>query len=353
MLHLCGGYWAWRDQIATRIMAPILEGPSSLQLYLVNIFNFGPFGVSLFFLISGFVIPFSLQKMSPGRFLIARAFRIYPTYLACLSCAIGARWLSAHYWHHPFFIDRSQMMWNALLVQNLAVVPSFDLVNWTLAIELKFYIVMAALALVAFHRRAFAFIGVSLLITAAVLMIPFSQSVEIISYAPVPGETNVGLLILRDLAFVPYMLVGTILSLHMQKAISTQNALVSIATLSALFGLIVFVYAFHKVPLPVPLDIYMPNIAVFSLAYVTREHFKPNKLFDFFASISYPLYAVHTIVGYASLRMLMSAGAAPLVALPITVTIVTALAYIVHQLVEVPTTRLGRGFGWTLPARAA
>src|SRR4051812_12421680 len=40
----------------------------------------GHFGVALFFLISGFVIPFSLIGRSRGQFAVSRFFRIWPTY---------------------------------------------------------------------------------------------------------------------------------------------------------------------------------------------------------------------------------------------------------------------------------
>jgi len=39
----------------------------------------GTFGVGLFFLISGFVIPFSLERNTVGGFFTRRFFRLYPT----------------------------------------------------------------------------------------------------------------------------------------------------------------------------------------------------------------------------------------------------------------------------------
>src|SRR5262245_66328571 len=44
-------------------------------------FDLGHFGVTLFFLCSGFIIPFSLERQnSLPRFWIIRAFRLYPLY---------------------------------------------------------------------------------------------------------------------------------------------------------------------------------------------------------------------------------------------------------------------------------
>ncbi|MFC0400930.1 acyltransferase family protein [Paraburkholderia rhizosphaerae] len=326
-VHLFGGYWAWRDLIAAHIMAPILNGPNSPALTLVSTFNFGPFGVSLFFLISGFVISFSLEKMTAGRFLLARAFRIYPTYIACLAIGLCASWLSSRYWDVPFTVTPRTILLNALLINNLKGVESFDLVNWTLAIELKFYIVMAALAALGMHRRVAAFLAVSALIVVLTVFEPRGPA---------------GALLIRDLAFVPYMLIGTVFGLHMRGALTNRQAFASIMALVLAFHSIAFVSNFRNAPMPAPLDIYLLNIAVFALAYIVRDKFRPIRIVDFFARISYPLYAVHPILGYVLLRLLMSLGFSTITALCITLTTAVSIAYAVHRLIERPSTSLGK-----------
>src|SRR4051812_18434840 len=57
----------------------ILISQFILWLYNFN-FNFGPFGVGIFFLISGFVIPISIENIGTGQFVIRRFFRIFPPY---------------------------------------------------------------------------------------------------------------------------------------------------------------------------------------------------------------------------------------------------------------------------------
>src|SRR5262249_17779929 len=52
-------------------------------------FPFGGVGVALFFLVSGFVIPFSLQKNSLGGFFVRRFFRLYPTLWVALLLILG------------------------------------------------------------------------------------------------------------------------------------------------------------------------------------------------------------------------------------------------------------------------
>src|SRR3954469_8577552 len=47
--------------------------------------RYGFLGVSVFFVISGFVISYSAEGRTGPGFAIARAARIYPTYLLCMT----------------------------------------------------------------------------------------------------------------------------------------------------------------------------------------------------------------------------------------------------------------------------
>ncbi len=63
---------------------------------------------------------------------------------------------------------------------------------------------------------------------------------------------------------------------------------------------------------------------------------------DWLASISYPLYAIHALVGYAAIRFLGSLGVTYYLAAAIGIALVLMLAYAVHRLVELPSIALGR-----------
>ena len=51
-----------------------------------NFFSWGAIGVQIFFVLSGFIIPFSIyrKERKPSSFIYSRFIRIYPTYLFIL-----------------------------------------------------------------------------------------------------------------------------------------------------------------------------------------------------------------------------------------------------------------------------
>ena len=67
-----------------------------LDFFVVSSVDWGRFGVVLFFLISGFIIPNSLKPGSSlGRFFVSRMFRLYPVFWVVL----GVIFFTAPYLH--------------------------------------------------------------------------------------------------------------------------------------------------------------------------------------------------------------------------------------------------------------
>lgn len=103
--------------------------------------NFGRFGVAMFFLISGFVIPFSFRSARPlTGFAVSRFFRLYPAYWVSLAFALVIIAITAR--PMPSGVD---------IAANITMFQKFvgqeDIVGayWTLAIELIFYFCCAGL----------------------------------------------------------------------------------------------------------------------------------------------------------------------------------------------------------------
>lgn len=331
LVHWAGIYWVARDTVARSIFAPPLTGPDAGVFGLLHIspINFGPFGVALFFLISGFVIPFSLANAHPLRFLLARALRIYPTYIVCLMAGLFFTYLSAAYWGGDFGWPVKTVLENMSLYKGIGT-DSIDLVNWSLAVELKFYL---AAALLSWWIRSARVLPVLALCACIGL---FARWIS------------------ADFVYLPFMFIGTMFSYHLRSKISHVQLLAASAVLFVLFvaGQAQSVLK-EQVP-EVPVN-YLYALAVFSLAYALRERFRPIKPVDWLASISYPVYAVHSITGYASIRFLADQGMSYYLALAVTTVFVGLLAYVIHRGVELPTMALGKkvarsvtGHGWRL-----
>lgn len=107
----------------------------------------GVFGVVLFFVISGLVIPFSVRdELNLREFAVRRLFRIYPLFLVVIVLALlaGASGVSPHF---ARIAEAGIGQWaaNLLLVQDFVGVRAFYSVSWTLTIEFIWYGLFAIL----------------------------------------------------------------------------------------------------------------------------------------------------------------------------------------------------------------
>ena len=111
----------------------------------------GFLGFYVFFVISGFVIPLSMERVKCGfrhyvLFLWKRCVRIYPPFMASALLAVTLVWLTAGIPHHgsEAFVMPGFKCWLA----NLFLVAGFTGDNWllpvywTLAFELQFYLIV-------------------------------------------------------------------------------------------------------------------------------------------------------------------------------------------------------------------
>jgi peptidoglycan/LPS O-acetylase OafA/YrhL len=297
----------------------------------------GPFGVAVFFLISGFVIPFSLEGRRAPQFLLARAFRIYPTYWAALALSMGALYLSSLHWGKQFDHGAGTMLANALLINNLIGVPSIDPINWTLSIEIKFYLVAAVCAPL-FMLRGFA--GLAALACSGLALVAAA------------ARLNAGMALAMESVYLIFMLAGVLFYQHFNGAFGYLGLL-----LRSAFLLAVFMLAWSIGPqsgqFPTITVYYLYAYGTFLAAYALRAWFRPMRLLDFLADISYPLYITHSLIGFALLKILMQQGVAFAPAVGLALAVAIGMATALHHLVELPTNGWGKRLAAGLPLRGA
>jgi len=337
--HLVGIYWAVPALVAatTFTLVQTLPAPGFFGIAAQPSYNLGPFGVAMFFLISGFVIPLSLEGQTAIGFLVARAFRIFPTYLVAFTIELGVIAVSAHVWHRPLNFSAKTLFANLFLATDLVDAPTLDLVNWTLTVELKFYLLVAALA--PLIRRGNVLVIVAL---SALILIVTRFSHEIFLMVPAFG---VPLRIFESNAlYVSFMIIGIIFSYHQRGLIRGWIVCVVVPLLFAAFA-ICWPMTFFRGEYPAATINYCYALAVFSFAYVFRHFVRANRVIDALAAVSYPLYLVHAVIGFTLITVLTARGLSPLVSTLIAFAAVIALAAVLHVAMEVPSQRFGKRLG--------
>jgi peptidoglycan/LPS O-acetylase OafA/YrhL len=130
--------------------------PEVHQQILSPYFDIGTCGVMIFFLVSGYIVPASLERHGDlRRFWISRVFRLYPVW----AVAIGA-WLiymALGVVQPDSGLTQAPVTWTAAhltMMQDLLGVKNTINVLWTLSYEMAFYLVLTGLFLTRVHRRS-------------------------------------------------------------------------------------------------------------------------------------------------------------------------------------------------------
>ena len=111
--------------------------------------KYGYLGVHIFFVISGFVIPWSLYRSRYAlrdypRFLLKRNMRLYPPYLASIAVTVLAtNFIMAPLLHLPrLTVTAQSLLLHFAYLNDVARVPWISVVYWTLAIEFQWYLLV-------------------------------------------------------------------------------------------------------------------------------------------------------------------------------------------------------------------
>ncbi|OMF70517.1 acyltransferase family protein [Paenibacillus glucanolyticus] len=306
-------------------------------LYRFN-FNFGSFGVGLFFLVSGFVIPISIEKLGSGKFIFRRIFRLYPTYIIGLFLSFAVLYLSSIYSNVNFIFTIKDYIKNASLFRDWFWVPTIDNVNWTLENEVKFYLLCAFIAWISNLRNP-----KTMTITIGSLCIigyAVSGTLEFLINNNLFYLYKMFYIITNSAPFLTYMFIGTCIY-NLYKNYWDKKTFCSVVLFLSLAFSFNTYNAFGKISLTGFLVNYSLAFLVFGSLYLLRNKIPQIKLLDFFANISYPMYVIHGVLGYALLSFLYKFQPYPYLILIEVFLIITALSYIIHVLVEKPSNKIG------------
>jgi peptidoglycan/LPS O-acetylase OafA/YrhL len=166
---------AWLD--ALRGIAALCVVFSHLTPYvLVNmhnavyeVFDPGLYGVLVFFLVSGYIVPASLERKGSIRtFWLSRLFRLFPLFVVAVAAALLLHSLGYASLRGTSNNPTGSIFAHLFMLGDLLGGQDVIVVLWTLSYEMVFYLLLTALFTVGLHRRsgrlAAAFAGGALLL---------------------------------------------------------------------------------------------------------------------------------------------------------------------------------------------
>ncbi len=293
----------------------------------------------IFFLISGFVILLSLEKLNLKQFIVQRIFRIYPVWIfgLCLYYSYAGGW-SFFGTYAPLFIR-----------DFFTCLGEIPVPLWTLEIEVVFYLIVGLIVLFfkqikIKHLLWFAFIQFVIVAFAIWHLKSHGEVIEgnatfirlLIAYK-ICTTSHVALSygLLKHLPFIAYMFIGSVVYFHYRKKINDIQMLIFICTL--LFSSQVFYLYPHSDNINFPKDILLTTL-LFLCLYLQKDNIKISKPVIFFANISYPMYIVHQPIKELALKLapLISGHQKMMFLFVITIPVTIIFSYIIHIFLEKP-----------------
>lgn len=397
---------AWLDGL--RAVATLLVVYAHLSRYLFRgarevsseWLHAGTAGVMLFFLVSGYIIPASLERHGSLRsFWVSRLCRLLPLYLlvaaVVLGCGSGGLLpLDPALAAEPVTVAVA----HATMLTQLLGVPLVTPVFWTLTFEMAFYLLVSALFAVRLHRRG-AGVAVALAVLAVVTApltpkllsatpgaaraVTFATGAALVCglvavgsgrrWAVVPGclvfsGVAGALLTLNQdpahvwdgLLVIAVMFVGT----TMNRAANGQTTWWRAGPVAAVVAVALLVNWFaeldslgarsaqYEARSVITLLLFA---GVFALAMLTRRRRTP-RLLAWLGVVSYSVYLVHYVLIQLLGPMLIELGERlPAVAeIPVVVAylaVLLGISWLTHRFVELPGQRWGRRWSRWMTAR--
>lgn len=324
--HYVGIFWVMHPGISAMMgVAPIPNFPSldfPLELISKYCIVFGQFGVGVFFIVSGLVIPFSLQNDSKLGFLYRRAIRIYPVYIAGFCIVMLALYALSVYAGVLYRFSAGDVLAHfGVITRGPLGVTRIDGISWTLEVEIYFYLAMCIFGtrIMNFGVKRYIALSLAIAIAAAITLKTKDYLIGV--------QVASGLLLLLGTAYY---------SMLKQKLSHKEFWAIQLSVTALIFIL------WFGVAEPASYIVqwaigYVLALGVFYTCFLLRNKIKANALLSHFSDISYPLYVVHALYGYAIMHVLVDSGFGPYTAISIATICAYGAALLIHLFVEKPS----------------
>ena len=280
-------------------------------------FSAGRYGVQLFFVISGFVILWTIGRAQRWRdFGISRFARLYPPFWTSLLLVVA--WITVTHAQdlggsRPFAFTLPQFLANLTMVPQWLGQKPIDGVYWTLATEMGFYLLISLLFITKLLRR-------DRLIWAMAGFWFFD--VIVLSALTKAGGTS-----LHDVSDFSYLFLA-----GMAYFLLWENKTKPRWLLWFLFLQAPFVDVLRSNAVPAAIDVAI--LVLVHLAVSGHLSFLEWSPFLFFGRISFSLYLVHSVPGYLTQRWLLEQDVNRNVAVVLTIAAMVGIAWVFYLTVE-------------------
>lgn len=282
----------------------------------------GAAGVIVFFITSGYVITHVLQSEKTTEFLMKRFFRIYPLFMFAVICEAVVNRLVNGIPFPPAW----QWIPHLLLLGDLFGIPtSLSGVEWTLRIEVAFYVLMAI------------FKSSGLMRNQQYLPAVFAILAAVLYFSPA-FPNSPGLTLGYTTLYAPFLFVGScVYLLEMGKA--NKNVCIAV--------MISIVFAFWTMTTKVQPVFNNNNHSMYALivffgGWLIRGTMQDGPLIRLASSLTYSVYLFHNWIWPYLMDLLPKVG---LTAIPLKVQVTAVLlllCYGLHKTVEEYGLRAGR-----------
>jgi peptidoglycan/LPS O-acetylase OafA/YrhL len=118
-------------------------------------FDAGNYGVFVFFIISGYIVPASLERKGSVRtFWVSRLFRLYPLYLLAVGIAVALYLMHFGSLRGEGSDPETSVLSQLLMMSNVLGGQNLPNVVWSLSYEMIFYLLITALFIARVHKRS-------------------------------------------------------------------------------------------------------------------------------------------------------------------------------------------------------
>jgi peptidoglycan/LPS O-acetylase OafA/YrhL len=296
--------------------------------YADTVFDYGRLGVPVFFVISGFIIPYSLyannyRLRNYFTFILKRIVRLDPPYFVAILLIIAMQYAAYAIPRQgaPFNINLTQVLLHLGYLNAFVGYPWLNTVFWTLAVEFQFYLLIGLIYPLIFSR------DLRIRVAMIVAFIVLSRLMPHLWYV---------------FGHLCQFLMG-IAACQYRIGLIGKRQCIFLVLLAAVFT-----------ALAAGLGVAWTLAGLLSVVFILNLQLK-SKLALFFGNISYSLYLLHAPVGYmahgvfARLMGIEQSAFRGFVAFMVPLAASIIAAYLLYRFVELPARKWSKMFRYSGP----